>query len=154
MLKDVFDINLIYPPHPEESRMPDIALCTEEEITKLVHDFYAEVRRDEVLGPIFNEHVEDWDHHLAKLVDFWSAILLKTRRFSGSPMVKHAALPVLSEALFQRWLALFKQTADRQANQPMAERACMMAARIAQSLWLGYQIQRNPDDVPKELFHA
>lgn len=134
--------------------MSDVALCTEEEITELVHRFYAEVRRDEVLGPIFNEHVDDWDHHLGKLVDFWSAILLKTRRFSGSPMTKHVALPMLSEALFQRWLELFEQNAYRHANRAMADYACKMAARIAQSLWLGYQIQRSPDAVPKELNHV
>ena len=57
-------------------------LCTEQEVIDLVHAFYARVRRDEVLGPIFNTHIDDWDQHLAKLVDFWSAILRRTARFS------------------------------------------------------------------------
>lgn len=60
-------------------------LCTEEEVSILVHAFYARVRQDEVLGPIFNTHIVDWDHHLAKLTDFWSAILRRTARFSGAP---------------------------------------------------------------------
>jgi len=127
------------------------ALCTEEEISRLVHAFYARVREDEVLGPIFDTHVDDWDRHLATLVDFWSAILRRTGRFSGAPMPRHAALPGLSAELFQRWLGLFREIACEQPNQAMARQACTMAERIAQSLWLGYQASRNPDAIPAAL---
>ncbi|WP_406625261.1 group III truncated hemoglobin [Acidovorax sp. SDU_ACID1] len=129
-------------------------LCTEAEISELVHAFYARVRQDEVLGPIFDAHVDDWDHHLAKLVDFWSSILRRTGRFSGSPMTKHAALSDLSAELFHRWLALFRETAAEQPNRAMAAQACAMAERIAQSLWLGYQLNRSPDAMPTELVHG
>jgi Truncated hemoglobins len=129
-------------------------LCSEEEITQLVHAFYARVRQDEQLGPIFNAHVDDWDHHLAKLVDFWSSILLRTGRYSGTPMPKHAALPGLNADLFHRWLALFRQTANEQPNRAMAERACTMAERIAQSLWMGYQMVRCPDTIASPLPYA
>ncbi|AKQ60034.1 group III truncated hemoglobin [Bordetella hinzii] len=126
-------------------------LCTEEDLHDLVHAFYARVRADARLGPIFNTHVRDWDEHLAKLVDFWSAILLRTRRFSGTPMPKHAALPGLDAGLFEHWLALFRDTARAQPNQAMAAQACAMAERIAQSLWLGYQLSRDPQTAPREL---
>ena len=86
---------------------PAQPLCTEAEIEALVHDFYAVIRRDSVLGPIFNDQIHDWDSHLAKLVDFWSSILLRTGRFNGAPMPMHAAMPGLTAGLFQRWLALF-----------------------------------------------
>ncbi len=131
--------------------MPGSELCTETEVATLVHTFYARVRQDEALGPIFESHVGDWDHHLAKLADFWSAILRRTGRFSGAPMPKHAVLPGLSAELFQRWLKLFRENAAAQSNQPMAEQACAMAERIAQSLWMGYQISRDPDAVPTAL---
>ncbi|MFA5631473.1 MAG: group III truncated hemoglobin [Porticoccaceae bacterium] len=127
--------------------MPTSALCTEEEITRLVHEFYARVRQDGKLGPIFNAHVEDWDEHLSILVDFWSSVLLRSGRFNGRPMPKHAALPDLTAELFQHWLALFRQTADEQPNRAMAEQACTMAGRIAQSLWSGYQLSRNRDAI-------
>lgn len=126
-------------------------LCSEDEISALVHAFYAKVRRDPLLGPIFNGHVSDWDAHLVKLTDFWSSILLGTGRFSGAPMPKHAALPGLNAALFQHWLALFRETADEQPNRAMAERACEMARRIARSLWLGYQITHQPGQRPTDL---
>ncbi len=136
---------------PNDSRSD---LCSEQDITDLVHAFYARVRQDEQLGPIFDRHVDDWDHHLAKLVDFWSSILRRTGRFTGAPMPKHAALPGLNAQLFQRWLALFRDTAARQPNQAMAAQACAAAERIAQSLWMGYQISRDPHALPSALAPA
>lgn len=129
-------------------------LCTEEEVSALVHTFYARVRGDGVLGPIFASHIDDWDQHLSKLVDFWSAILRGTSRFSGAPMPKHAALPGLSAALFLRWLMLFRENAAAQSKRAMAEHACAMADRIAQSLWVGYPLQRDRQAVPTALTHA
>jgi len=126
-------------------------LCSEDQITQLVHAFYARVRRDARLGPIFDAHVDDWDRHLAKLVDFWSSILRRTGRFSGTPMPKHAALPGLDAALFRHWLSLFRTTAAEKPNQAMAAQACTVAERIAQSLWLGYQISRDPEALPQTL---
>lgn len=125
--------------------MPPVVPCTEAEITRLVHEFYARVRQDEQLGPIFEAHVDDWDEHLSRLVDFWSSLLRRTGRFKGAPMPTHAALPGLRADLFRHWLTLFRQTAAGQPNQVMAEHACAMAARIAQSLWMGYQLSHNPD---------
>jgi len=129
-------------------------LCTEQEIADLVHSFYAVVRQDEILGPIFNAHVADWDHHLAKLVDFWSSVLRGTARFRGMPMPKHVALPDLNAALFERWLLLFRQTAGLQPNRAMSEKACDLAQRIAESLWYGYQMSRHPARLPAELAHG
>ncbi|MBS0613104.1 MAG: group III truncated hemoglobin [Proteobacteria bacterium] len=126
-------------------------LCSEQEITVLVHAFYARVRQDETLGPIFDAHIDDWDQHLAKLVDFWSSILLRTGRFKGTPMPRHAALPGLNAPLFQRWLDLFRRTAAEQPNQGMAEQACTAAERIAQSLWMGYQLRHDPEVMPQGL---
>lgn len=138
---------------------PDVAsrastmspLCTEDEIVQLVREFYARVRTDELLGPIFNSHVADWGQHLSTLVDFWSSVLLRTRRFRGTPMPKHVAIPDLNGDLFRRWLALFRSTASEQANQAMADQACAMAERIAQSLWMGYQLSRSRDAMPSAL---
>ncbi|MBB3182053.1 group III truncated hemoglobin [Variovorax sp. Sphag1AA] len=126
-------------------------LCTEEEISNLVRAFYARVRQDEVLGPIFDAHIEDWDHHQHKLADFWSSILRCTGRFTGAPMPKHARLPGLNAELFRRWLALFRETTAAQPNKTMGEQARAAAERIAQSLWMGYQMSRNPAAVPTAL---
>ena len=131
--------------------MPSPDLCTEEEISRLVHAFYATVHRDAMLGPIFAAHVKDWDSHLPKMVDFWSSVLRRTARYRGTPMPAHVALPGLTSALFQRWLSLFHAGTAAQPNTALRERADEMAERIAQSLWYGYQLHRRPDGLPDEL---
>lgn len=131
--------------------MPTPELCTEDEVADLVHSFYDKVRGDDVLGPIFNAHITDWDRHLGKMVDFWSAILRGSARYHGTPMPKHAVLPALNAELFQRWLGLFRATTQALGNVAMSRRAESMAQRIAQSLWYGYQLHRNPDASPSGL---
>lgn len=119
--------------------MPDPTLCTEQEITGLVHQFYGRIRADETLGPIFEDSVDDWDAHLVLLVDFWSSLLRGTRRFSGSPMTKHAALPDLTADMFRRWLAIFHQCTAELDNAAMRSEVEAMAGRIANKLWANYQ---------------
>ena len=125
--------------------MPSAELCTEAEIVELVYGFYDRVRLDAVLGPIFENHVKDWDAHMPKMVDFWSSALRGTGRFRGAPMPKHAALPGLTVELFQRWLMLFGQTTDAMPNVALGKRAKDLAKRIAQSLWYGYQLRQDAD---------
>lgn len=120
------------------------------DIRKLVDDFYGQIRVDPALGPIFNEHIDDWPSHLDTMVSFWSSLLLRTADFTGSPMVKHGAIPNLSAELFERWLGLFQTTCAEQPPE-LGERAWEFAQRIARSLWMGYQIQQRPDQNPSEL---
>ena len=51
---------------------------TETEIASIVERFYAKVRVDPEIGPVFNDAVQNWDAHLALLKDFWSTVLLTT----------------------------------------------------------------------------
>ncbi|MDI1239836.1 MAG: group III truncated hemoglobin [Polaromonas sp.] len=130
--------------------MPAADLCTDDEVSELVRTFYENVRKDNLLGPIFQRHVANWDEHLPKMVDFWSSALRGTARFRGAPMPKHAALPGLSAALFRHWLTLFRRTTDGLPNRAMAERANDLATRIAQSLWYGYQMSHDANTPARE----
>lgn len=134
--------------------MPTPDLCTEDDIIRLVHGFYAKVRDDAELGPIFDDHVKDWDSHLAKMVDFWSSTLRGTARYRGTPMPTHVALPGLAPELFRRWLELFVETTQALDHAPLKARADELAVRIAQSLWYGYQLHRDPDRRPSEIGHG
>jgi hemoglobin len=131
--------------------MPSPDLCREAEVAALVHAFYARVRGDAVLGPVFERHVSDWDEHLPKMVHFWSAALRGSRNYRGTPMPVHCALPGLTHAMFEHWLDLFFETARTLPNRAMAERAVELSQRIAQSLWYGYQLHRDPDRIPAGL---
>lgn len=129
-------------------------LCTEEEINHLVHDFYARVRADDLIGPVFDTHISDWDKHLAIMVRFWSSVLLRAGTYSGTPMPKHIALPNLEPRMFTRWLELFHETTESLSNRLFAERAEEAAQRIARSLWFGYQMSNNPERLPSEFNHG
>ncbi|SES72074.1 hemoglobin [Nitrosomonas marina] len=130
---------------------PNPDLYTEDEISRLVHEFYAKARKDPLLGPIFEEHVIDWDAHFIQMTNFWSAQLRGTSRFRGAPMPKHIALPELSANLFERWLALFKQTTEELGNSGLEQHANMIATFIANRLWQGYQMSHYPDKQAVEL---
>ncbi|MBV2160865.1 DUF1971 domain-containing protein [Achromobacter denitrificans] len=137
-------------PAPSDPTSPPIA---EEDIRRLVHRFYAQVRRDDTLGPIFNARVADWDHHLEMLCDFWSSLLLGTRRFKGAPIPAHARIPDLSWPLFQRWLALFHGVTAGLGHPELQARADAMSERIATKLWDVWQhrqtLARLPDTLPE-----
>jgi hemoglobin len=67
---------------------------------------------------------------------FWSSVALMTGRYHGTPMAKHLPLPV-DAGHFDRWLALFEETA-REICPPEAEaHFAERARRIASSLELG-----------------
>lgn len=117
------------------------AICSEDEVIALVHRFYARVRADDALAPIFDRHIHDWDAHLANMVDFWSATLRGTRRFRGAPLGKHMALPGLKPALFRRWLELFGQTTTELGNRRLKREADERAAAIALRFWERYQVE-------------
>ncbi|HSG35433.1 MAG TPA: group III truncated hemoglobin, partial [Sphingomonadaceae bacterium] len=56
-------------------------------VSSFVDRFYARIREDRLLGPIFAERISDWDAHLAKMKQFWRSILHNSGEFRGNPMV-------------------------------------------------------------------
>lgn len=123
---------------------PGVAVgVTEEMIHAVVHAFYAKVRRDPALGPIFARVIGDtWDTHLAKMCDFWSSVLLMTGRFKGTPMAAHARLPELRATHFARWLHVFGRTATEICPPAAAALFIAKADMIGQSLQLGIAASR------------
>lgn len=112
-------------------------------IKALVEAFYAKVRADELIGPVFNDAIDDWPHHLAKLQDFWSSVMLTSGRYKGQPLpahVKHGERIVA--ASFERWLALWAETTGEMFAPEVASLFQQKANRIAQSLQLGIHYAR------------
>jgi hemoglobin len=109
---------------------------TEAMIDGLVRAFYARVRADAMLAPVFDARIHDWEPHLLTMCAFWSSVMLMTGRYHGTPMVKHMPLPVDARH-FDRWLALFEQTARDICPTEAATEFVERARRIAASLELG-----------------
>jgi hemoglobin len=113
-------------------------------IRRLVHGFYDAIRRDPLLGPIFDQAIapERWPGHLEKMCAFWSSVLLKTRRYDGRPLPPHLALADLSDSHFQRWLELFRSTAGEVFDADGAAVIVSRAERIAHSFRLALSFHR------------
>ena len=111
---------------------------TEEILGQLVDRFYAKVRGDQLIGPLFNSAVSDWPEHLEKLTAFWSSVMTTSGRYKGNPMsahLRHAAR--IKPEMFERWLELWHETARELLDEANASAIVAKAERIAQSLQLG-----------------
>ena len=123
---------------------------TEQEISTLVDRFYAKVRLDSDIGPIFNAIVDDWPHHLATLKDFWSTVLLTSGRYKGQPLMTHLQLP-LDPDHFERWLALFAKTANEVLSPTVAVTVIVKSERIVENFKLGIAHQQLKTAATREL---
>lgn len=101
--------------------------------------FYARVRQDLLIGPVFAAAIPDadWPRHMATIRDFWSSVLLKTGRYKGNPFGRHQALGVLEPVHFARWLGLFEATAAEHFAPETAAALVARAQRIDDSLMAG-----------------
>ena len=91
-----------------QARFEDVS---EEALGQLVQHFYARVRKDPLIGPLFNRAIEDWPEHLEKLQAFWSSVMLTSGRYKGRPLPAHAKHgDAINDESFARWLSLWHQT--------------------------------------------
>lgn len=119
--------------------MTQSAAITASTIVQLVDTFYARVREDAVLGPVFEARLAGhWQEHMPRMYAFWTKVLLDTGEFQGNVFGKHMALSGIEKEHFVRWLTLFKMTAIEVFGVEGAEPAILVANRIASSLQLGF----------------
>jgi hemoglobin len=103
-----------------------------EDVKLLVDTFYGKVRKDELIGSIFDERIQDrWPEHLAKMYTFWQTVLLGEHTYYGSPFPPHAQLPV-EKIHFERWLTLFSETLNGLFTGEIAEEAMWRANKMAE----------------------
>ncbi|MEI7821219.1 MAG: group III truncated hemoglobin [Verrucomicrobiota bacterium] len=105
------------------------------DIEQLVNTFYDKIRKDDLLGFIFNEVAKtDWAVHLPKMYAFWETMLFRSGGFVGNPLAAHARLVPLTamgRPQFDRWLAVFTATVDELFAGENAERIKNAAADMA-----------------------
>lgn len=114
---------------------------TREDVSKLVRRFYAKVRQDERLGPIFNSIITDWETHLEKLTDFWESNLFFVQKFKGNPKRAHIEVDqkvdnTIESKHFGQWLNLWYQTIDEHFVGQLADRAKTNARKMSTHLFL------------------
>lgn len=125
--------------------MDDPADIDEAALARLIPAFYARVRADAELGPIFEDAVDDWPEHLDRLVGFWSSVMLTSGRYKGNPVAAHARhADRITPALFDRWLAIWNRTTGEVMAPAAAAALQDKAARIAESLKLALFFRLEP----------
>jgi hemoglobin len=111
-------------------------------LQRLVHDFYADVRRDPALGPVFDAAIGPrWDAHLARMVEFWSTVMLHTRSFKGNVYAKHVALAdttKIDPAHFLRWITLWHRHTSALFEPQVARELQQTAHGIGRNLFHGF----------------
>ncbi|WP_375460924.1 group III truncated hemoglobin [uncultured Enterovirga sp.] len=114
-------------------------VVSEAAIAAVLDAFYARVRLDPELGPVFARAVTDeaWPAHMAVIADFWSSVMLKTGRYKGNPFAVHAKVEGISPALFARWLSLFGESCRSLLAPDLAAAMEARAGLIAASLQAG-----------------
>lgn len=129
---------------------------TEDDITRLLSVFYADVRKDALLAPIFATRItqDDWDDHIIHIGKFWSSIFLKTGEFSGNPMRKHLTLDGIMPEHFERWLHLFRLAGVRVLETEKSAAFNIMAERIAKSFQMGLAFNRESRGETNHPFQA
>lgn len=110
-------------------------ITNRKDIELLVNSFYDRIKKDDLIGVIFKEVVnENWDRHIKVLTDFWDTVLLDADLYHKNAMEPHIEInrktPLLEEH-FERWLTLFFNTVDENFAGPVAALAKTRAKGIA-----------------------
>lgn len=116
--------------------LPDID-CRQN-VEQFVDRFYQRVLVDAQLAPIFIDVASiDLAEHLPHIKNYWCKLLLGERSYRRHTMNIHRSLHTqraLTEADFERWLALFTMTLECHYRGPYADKARRIAGAIAANM--------------------
>lgn len=120
------------------------------EISLLVRTFYDKVRKDQLIGPVFNNRITDWETHLERLTDFWETNLCFIRKYKGNPVEVHVQVDranegKISQEHFGRWLQLWFTTIDEHFVGDNAAIAKNRARNMSTHLFMKMYASRKPD---------
>ncbi len=105
------------------------------DVITLVNYFYEKVKRDDLIGTIFNDIAKvNWEEHLPVMYDFWENTLFYTGSYAGNPVEAHKNVNLaypLKAAHFNRWLHIFNETVDELFEGEKAVLAKQRANSIA-----------------------
>jgi len=106
---------------------------TIERIREMVELFYSRTQQDDLLGPIFTEHVADWGAHYERMTRFWSSATMRAGTYSGRPIEAHR-FGGFTELHFDRWIQLFTKTSGDVFGQADADIFVSLAKRMASTI--------------------
>jgi hemoglobin len=99
-----------------------------DDIEKLIRDFYS--RLFKVPGMLAVFEGIDLEHHLPKIIHFWSFVLLDEEGYKTNVFEKHLPLPI-QPGQFDQWLSTFNEAVNYNFKGEKAELAKLRAATLA-----------------------
>ena len=121
-------------------------------IRSLVEDFYSDALAHDLLGPVFrNEIGEHWDAHVERVVDFWSTVMLGTRKFRGNLVQRHMQLRNVTPEHFNAWIKLWTHHTTDRFDSPTTYKLRRVAYDIGRQLFGAYfdvPTHQKPDTTP------
>lgn len=122
----------------------------ERHLSVLIPRFYAKVREDSLIGPIFDGAIVNRHEHLAKLVSFWPSVMLSSGHYKGNPVAAHRKhLSAIAPVMFDRWLTPWAEVTDEMLPVSTAAALQCKASRIAESLKLAFYFRLPPRRRPR-----
>ena len=108
-------------------------------VRDVVLSFYAKVRGDAILGPLFEDAIgAEWDVHIERIVRFWLTATRLERSYDGSEFMRaHMKHPSIQVEHIPRWLTLFKTTLVERCSAPQADALLDIAMRMAENIEVG-----------------
>ncbi|TMM58386.1 group III truncated hemoglobin [Maribacter algarum] len=123
-------------------------ISNRKDVKSLVVTFYQKVRKHDILGPIFNQIITDWEAHFELLTDFWETQLFLKRKYHGNPVTVHQEVDdktnnSVSSEQFGLWLNLWFETIDELFEGEIAWVAKNRAQKMSTMLFLKIFEHRN-----------
>jgi len=110
-------------------------IISRKDIELLMEKFYDKVKKDDTIGPVFNDVAKvNWAHHIPIICDFWETLLLDSASYRRNLMEVHINLNrkiPLEDRHFHVWLKLFTDTVDEYFAGEKAGQAKKKAESIA-----------------------
>jgi hemoglobin len=104
-----------------------------ETLASLLRHFYSDIRQHNLVGPIFNEHIQDWPAHLETIGSFWARLTGGPSAYSGGMPAKHLNLG-LNANHFQAWLQLWEFNCRTYLKSAEAQEMISLAHEIGRRL--------------------
>jgi hemoglobin len=101
-------------------------------ISRLIKWFYARVRFEPDLEPIFDAHIEKWGPHLEMIIDFWCGQVGGPSPYAGG-MGRHFRMGLAPEH-FATWLRVWEQNCRDLLQPREAAEMIQLAQTIADDL--------------------
>jgi hemoglobin len=123
-------------------------ISNRKDIRLLVTSFYEKIRKDPVLGPVFNSIILDWEGHFDLLTDFWESQLLVKRSYLGNPIEVHQEVDTkmnhtITPEHFGLWLNLWFATLDELFEGELVWVAKNRAQKMSTMLYMKIYEHRN-----------